>query len=124
MRISDWISDVCSSDLVEISRLEIIDQIALLDERIDEGDVVADAQIVRQRLQPVAIRLAFVRDEIGVGGAEHDVEQIGHLRDSGGQRLDHPLDALARREQPDGKHNLAATPTTTPPQTNGKPAMT
>ena len=64
----------------------------------------------RQRLQPVAIRLALVRDEIGVRRAEHDVERVGMPRDDRGQRLDHRLDPLVRREQAEGQHDLAPLP--------------
>ena len=95
---------------VDVGGLQIVEQFVMLDEAVDERDIVADAQLIGKRLQPIAIGLAFMRNEIGVGGAQHRIEQIGMpLRDRG-QCLDDRLDALAGREQAEGQHDIASLP--------------
>ena len=95
---------------VDVRRLQIVDQLVMLDEGVDEGDVVGDALLGRERLQLVAILLALACDEVRVGRAEHDVEQVGVALRHRGQCRDHRLDPLVGGEQPEGQHNLPAAP--------------
>ena len=95
---------------VEVGGLEIIEQVVFLDKGVDELDVVGDPQPRSLRDQAVAIRLAFVRDQIGVGGAQHDIEHAGVRAHDFGQRRDHRLDPLAGREQAEGEDNRAVLP--------------
>ncbi|MDQ1158317.1 hypothetical protein QE385_002644 [Sphingomonas sp. SORGH_AS 950] len=95
---------------VDIGGLEIFDQVVMVDKRIDEGDIVRHAARLGQRLQPVAIGFALMRDQIGMGRAQHDIEQFGMMRGDGGQRLDDRLDPLVGRQQTEGEDDLAALP--------------
>jgi hypothetical protein len=51
-----------------------------------------------------------MRDEIGMRGAQDHVERVGPRRGDRGHRLDHRLDALARREQAEGEDHFAPLP--------------
>ena len=82
----------------------------MLEEGVDERDVVGDALLGGERLQLVAVLLALVRDEVRVRRAEHDVQQVGMLRDHRGQRVDDRLDPLVGGEQAERQHDLAAFP--------------
>ena len=95
---------------VDVCRLQIVDELVMLEKRIDEFDVAADPEIERERLQLVAILLAFVCDEVRMRRTQHGVEHVWVLLDDRGQRIDHHFDALARREQAEGQDDVAPFP--------------
>src|SRR3546814_1240736 len=56
MRISDWSSDVCSSDLaVDLDRIELVEPLAL-EQRQRRNVVEGIAEIGEQELPPVVLR--------------------------------------------------------------------
>src|SRR3546814_10752200 len=67
MRISDWSSDVCSSDLSEASRLERLRRLASL--RADADAARARAEGIMNDVYPKAVKtLAQVREGYARGG--------------------------------------------------------
>ena len=65
-------------------------------------------QLLGPGLEHQAIGLALARHDVGVGGAQDDVDRVGVGREDGGQRVDDVLDALVRREQTEREdHRLA-----------------
>ena len=95
---------------IDVRRLQIVDQRVMFEECVDEHDVVRDPALRGERLQPVAILLAFIRDEVGMGRAKHRIEQVRMLRRDRGERIDHHFDALAGREQAERQHDVASGP--------------
>src|SRR3546814_7705703 len=78
MRISDWSSDVCSSDIARPRPLGLVLVQALTARReIESAGIVDTAGLPGLRLQP-AIELGTVGLQLGdVGDAVHDMHEIG-----------------------------------------------
>ena len=96
---------------VDVGGLEIVEQLVMLDERVDEADMIGDAQFGGQRLQPVAIGLAFVRDEMRVGRAEHRHRaRSGSRATIAGSAAIIVSMPLLGREQAEGQHHVAPVP--------------
>src|SRR3546814_1165231 len=62
MRISDWSSDVCSSDL---TRLQDVDAVDLLDARHADADARAPQQLVVQTRTGDLVQLLGIVDPVG-----------------------------------------------------------
>jgi hypothetical protein len=67
-----------------------------------EHHVLLEAEAGHLGVQPLAVGLTVVTPDLGVGGAEDDVEQVGVGGDDGRQGVDDVLDALVRAQQPEG----------------------
>src|SRR3546814_3366097 len=86
MRISDWSSDVCSSDLV----LTLLDPLAVLEHRLQAGQAFqrrrrSIAFVAAQRDLLGAARIAFLVEQLLAGRHRDDlvVEAAGLLRRRG-----------------------------------------
>src|SRR3546814_3113123 len=99
MRISDWSSDVCSSDLFD--RLPILGRFALrcLEHAIIDETVLAQPFFRRRRL-PLGLQFRFRREQVvmdaqlGEVGADH----LHHRRDRHGAEQGQPF-AFGRSEE-------------------------
>ena len=61
--------------------------------------MVFDAEFAHARRQAVAIGLALMPHEVWMSRAEDDIDGVRTGFDDAGHRIDHRLDALARRQQ-------------------------
>src|SRR3546814_5197417 len=78
MRISDWSSDVCSSDLADLQRVAL----GLRSARLCLADLVRNAA---DRLDMVA---DLVRDDIGLRGVARGAELAVEFAEEGGVEID------------------------------------
>ena len=83
-------------------------QLVEVDVAVHEAHVVRQAELADPGLQRGAVGVALLAQHLRVGGAEHDVEQVGVLGDDRRERLDDDLDALVRRQQAEGQQHRAA----------------
>ena len=60
----------------------------------------------RSRLD--AVGLAVLAHQVGMRGAQHDIDDVGKLGQDLRQRLEHVLDALVGREQAEGEQHQPA----------------
>src|SRR3546814_1143040 len=102
MRISDWSSDVCSSDLLEIIPVEAVvarDQPAALHQRMGAGEEVRHrADVATAALAVPALHLAGAQRRPGLGGQVADAHLLQHR-----QRLGAVLERTAQL----GQHHVA-----------------
>ena len=87
--------------------LEPLVELGTADESIDEPDVALHAEPSDLVDEGVAVCLALGADQLRVGGADDDVEDIGVHRGDRGQRIDGQLVALARAEQAEAQDHVA-----------------
>src|SRR3546814_7950113 len=78
MRISDWSSDVCSSDLVDDIRLDVLVEGGERDDRLVVG-IPFDRQIILVSAVGIEVRIAATAGEQGAVevDARGDVDEIG-----------------------------------------------
>jgi hypothetical protein len=94
---------------VDVGSREELGQLGLTDEAVVEDHVRSDAEPLRARFQLQPVALAVALPHVGMRGSEHDVDRVGVPLEDRRQRVDHVLDALVGREQPEGEdHVLAA----------------
>ncbi len=93
---------------VDVRRLDQVEQFVGLEKGVDPADMRVDAERGGEPLQPFAIGLAFACQKIGMCRARDAIKDAGTIRDDRRKRLNHHLDPLARREQPEGQHHLPA----------------
>jgi len=93
---------------VDVGRADELGQFFDADKAIVEDDLALDALLLGQPLQRQPVRFAVVAQDVGMGRAEDDVDDVGMLLQDGRQRLDNRLDALVSRQQAEGQqHRLA-----------------
>src|SRR3546814_11358954 len=108
MRISDWSSDVCSSDLVEF-RFALEGDLVIVFELIgDLGDAGAadGAEVVIPPVDALA-RLAVIRGPTEVGGVDLGGRRIIETTKLGGADEVHLADARRSEESRVGKEGLS-----------------
>ena len=93
---------------VDVGGPQEFDQLLIAHEAIVEYHARLHAAIVGQPLDFEPVGLTFAAEHVRVGGADHEVDNIGILGQDGRQRLDHVRDALAGREQAKGQHHYLA----------------
>jgi hypothetical protein len=71
-----------------------------------EDHVLAHAEAVDEPHERMPIRLPVVPDKPRMGGADDEIDHIRVLRHDLRQGLDHVLDALPRREQPEREKHV------------------
>ena len=86
---------------VDIGGAEELVQLVLFDEAVVEHHVLVDAELSGPRFEHQTIGLALGILHVRMGGAQHDVDRGRAARHDRRQRVDHVLDALVRREQPE-----------------------
>ncbi len=93
---------------VDICRADELFQLLELDEAVVEGDVLRHARFLGQTLKAKPVGFAFRTQEVRMGRAQHDVDQIRMLPGDLRQRPDYVLDPLARGQQAEGQQHLLA----------------
>ncbi|QDV06244.1 hypothetical protein Poly30_17510 [Planctomycetes bacterium Poly30] len=90
---------------VDVRCREEVVEFRLTDEAVVEDHVGLDTKLATARLQHPSIRLALPLPlpDVGVSGAQDDVDRVREALDDGRQRVDHVLDAFVGREQPEGE---------------------
>ena len=78
------------------------------DEAVVEDDVIFDAVVIGEALEGEAVAFALASDELGMGGAEDEIDDVGMLADDFGQGLDDVFDAFAGTEEAEGEEDFAA----------------
>ena len=102
----DLVAAVVRRD-VDVAGGQVPSQLLEVDVPVDEPDVVPQAQLGHPRLQRLPVGVPVPAQDVGVGGAQDDVEHLGVLGDDGRQRLEDDLDALARGQQSEGEQHGA-----------------
>ena len=88
---------------VDVGRPDELGQLVQLDEPVVEDDVPLDAELAGQALEAQPIALALLADQLRMGRAEDDVDEVRDLREDLGDGPEHVLDALVGREQAEGQ---------------------
>ena len=84
---------------IDVAHRDEVQQRGLVDELVEEDDMVLDAELPHARRQALAIGLALIAHEVGMGCAENDIDGVRAGFDDLRHGIDHGLDALARRQQ-------------------------
>ena len=92
---------------VDVGRKQVLDDVLLVEVLVHEEHVLAEIQLVDERLQAVAVFLAARFQQLGVGLARDQIERLGVPGRDRGHRLDRVLEALARPDQAEGRHDRA-----------------
>jgi len=93
---------------VDVRRAQKLAQLGQLDEAVLEHDVLLDAQLPGQLVQPVAVGFSAVTPRVRVRGAQDHVDDVGKLLDHFRQGPNGVLDALARPQQAERQHDQPA----------------
>ena len=92
---------------VDVARQQELDDVVLPQVLVHEGDVVADAQLLDDLDQLVAVLLAVAPQQFRMGLARDEVQRVGMLRGDGGHRLQDVLQPFARAHQAERRHDMA-----------------
>ena len=93
---------------VKVGRADELLEFFEFDEAVVEDDVLLDLVLLGQPFQAEPVGFALLAHQVGMGGAQHDVNHVGKLRQDLRQRLEHVLDSLVRREQAEGEQHHPA----------------
>src|SRR3546814_16844010 len=104
MRISDWSSDVCSSDLTDIDRDDLVFELALLEHNVDLVAVRRRPSVDFEHALPRLMHRRDSRNRVQVARLIHSSTSVPSLQertepDSPGARL--PPAALRSDRTPD-----------------------
>ena len=84
---------------IDVRRANELNHLLGTDKAVVEDHLRFHADFLRQSLQVRAIVIAFAAENVRMGRACDDVDDILVLRQNVGQRLNHIFDSLVRREQ-------------------------
>ena len=87
----------------DVGRGEQVGDLVDRQEAVVELDVVLEAEVEHRLLERQAVTLSLAVRHVGVRPAGDDVHHLGMALDDRRQRLDHRLDPLAGRDQPEGR---------------------
>src|SRR3546814_12615851 len=124
MRISDWSSDVCSSDLARVERDFVAAGSFSLDARVliepnavPQDDIKAPPRVLAQRTGLARLAYWLVQDRIAV----HTARLFPLLVALAGHALQNPPRASDRRALPLAVHRLGAQPVVVAGTLRGQP---
>ncbi len=86
---------------VDVRHPDEFDQLVDVDEPVVEAHVRLDAQVLGQPLQADSVALPLLAEQVRVRRPQNDVEEVGEFLEDRRHRLEHVLDPLVRREQPE-----------------------
>ena len=90
---------------VNVSRADVLAEFLVGHVAVDEADAVFHADAAGHAFELQAVALAFLADEVRMGGAEHNVNEPRVVADDVGQGSDDIFDPFVRREQAEGEHD-------------------
>ena len=100
---------ICSRPLVgrdeDVGRGEQVGDLVDGQEAVVELDVVLEAEVEHRLLEREAVTLTLAVRHVRVRSSGDDVHHLGMALDDRRQRLDHRLDPLAGRDQPEGREH-------------------
>jgi hypothetical protein len=91
---------------INISRADELGEFLQLDEAVKEEDVALDPVFAGKRLKTRTIRFAMIANEIGMRGAEDDINDIWKFGDDLRKRVENVLNSLFGRKQSKRKKDL------------------
>ena len=94
-------------DQVDVGRSELTGELVPVHECVIEADVGRKAKARGQPHQFLAVGLAMMRSDVGVGRTQHEVGDIRERPHHAGQGADRRLNALVGRQQPEGEDQRA-----------------
>ena len=89
----------------DVGRGEQVGDLLDRQEAVVELDVILEAEVEHRLLESEAVTLSLAVRHVGVRSSGDDVHHLGMALDDRGQRLDHRLDPLAGRDQPEGREH-------------------
>ena len=84
---------------IDVAHGDEVEQRGLVHELIEEDDMIADAEVLHARRQALAIGLALMPHEIGMGRAQDDIDGVRAGFDDPRHGIEHDLDALVGRQK-------------------------
>ena len=87
---------------VDVGGEQVLDDVLLVQVLVHEEHLVAETQLVDELLQAVAVLLAALLEQFGVGLAGDQVERLGVAGHDRGHRFDRVLEALAGPHEAEG----------------------
>ena len=88
---------------VDVGGEQVLDDVLLVEVLVDEEHLVAETELVDELLQTVAVLLASLLEQFGVGLAGDQVERLGVAGHDRGHGLDRVLEALAGPDEAEGR---------------------
>ena len=79
---------------VQVGHANELLQLVQLDETIVEDDVLLDFVFLGQPFEAQPVGFPLFAQQVGMGGAQHDIDDIRELRENLRQRIEHVLDPL------------------------------
>ena len=84
---------------IDVAHRDEVEQRGLVDELIEEDDMILDAELLHARRQALAIGLALIPHEVGMGRAENDIDGVRAGFDDPRHGIEHDLDAFVGRQE-------------------------
>ena len=99
---------ILGGEEVDVGELEMLQQFVQFQVAVHEAHMIPQTQLIHFVQEHLAVLLAFLPDDFGMGAAQHQVEHIGHLLFDGHQCVQRGLDALVAAEQSEGGEHTTA----------------
>ena len=93
---------------VKVRRPDELLELFEFDEAVVEDDVLVDLVLLGQPFQADPVGLAVLAHQVGMRGAQHDIDDVGELGQDFRQRLEGMFDSLVGREQAEGEQHQPA----------------